>query len=53
MKLEAWAMRDKVEQYAPEEMRDKKLHAKEAKVGAQGDKIKHAVMKMEEVIRDI
>lgn len=42
-------MRDKVEQYASEEMRDKKLHAEDAKDGIQGDKIRHTVMKMEEV----
>lgn len=31
-------MRDKVEQYASEEMRDKKLHAEDAKDGIQGTK---------------
>lgn len=31
-------MRDKVEQYASEEMRDKKLHAEDAEDGVQGDK---------------
>lgn len=49
MKLEAWGMRDKVEQYESEEMRDKKSHANDAKDGAQGDKRRDAVMKIEEV----
>lgn len=46
MKLEAWAVRDKVEQCASEEMRDKKLHTEDAKDGVQGNKIRDTVVKM-------
>lgn len=35
--------------YASEEMRDEKWHANDAKDGDRGDKIRDAVMKMEEM----